>query len=136
MRLFQPMWTQNVVCTSSNMVTMWLVWITPRYARAGTLRTCHNCHHATLGTQSTSLSWDNILLYNISMFFSLFDACFSGVNRNAVLKSSHLSTPHSLFTPAGLKWPTILHCCRMYYFSLVAQCTIVMPNWFKDKIFP
>ena len=25
-RLFPPIWTQNVVCTSSNMVAMWLVW--------------------------------------------------------------------------------------------------------------
>ena len=29
MRLFPPVWTQNVVCTSSNMVAMWLVWIPP-----------------------------------------------------------------------------------------------------------
>ena len=29
MRLFPPIWTQNVVCTSSDMVAMWLAWIPP-----------------------------------------------------------------------------------------------------------
>ena len=45
-RLFPPIWTQNVVCTSSDMVAMWLVWIPPSvrsggYARAGTLGRVH-----------------------------------------------------------------------------------------------
>ena len=35
MRLFPPIWTQNVVCTSSNMVAMWLVWIPPSLRSSG-----------------------------------------------------------------------------------------------------
>ena len=31
MRLFPPIWTQNVACTSSDMVAMWLVWIPPSW---------------------------------------------------------------------------------------------------------
>ena len=35
MRLFPPIWTQNVVCTSSDMVAMWLVWIPPSLRSGG-----------------------------------------------------------------------------------------------------
>ena len=34
-RLFPPIWTQNVVCTSSDMVAMWLVWIPPSLRSGG-----------------------------------------------------------------------------------------------------
>ena len=34
-RLFPPIWTQNVVCTSSDMVTMWLVRIPPSLRSGG-----------------------------------------------------------------------------------------------------
>ena len=34
-RLFPPIWTQNVMCTSSDMVAMWLVWIPPSLRSGG-----------------------------------------------------------------------------------------------------
>ena len=34
-RLFPAIWTQNVVCTSSDMVAMWLVWIPPSLRSGG-----------------------------------------------------------------------------------------------------
>ena len=83
-RLFPPIWTQNVVCTSSDTVVMWLVWI------HGTLCTRHNRHHAALGTQSTIIYiiihtfllcllfyfvifFEKVLLYDFFTLSSSFD---------------------------------------------------------------
>ena len=105
MRLFPPIWTQNVVCTSSDMMAMWLVWIT-LLLRSGE-------YTSRLSPSPPCRPWFTIY-YCVLTGGKQRIACLRVERHAANCASTKLDGPlltsHSSQSPPCRSWHTIYYC--------------------------